>query len=236
MTWRPRIYLTGVARWGVALALALFAFEATGVAAQSAADGIADEESQGSVQLAVLPGAMNRADMIRDSAHDLTTSNESSCSYCHTFSMASGFGQMKWSRQPPAARYIMYTSPTIDMTIASQPQGVSLVCLSCHDGTVAFDQIGNPGNGSLNGRRVTGKAAISNDLSDDHPISVSYSPSRDPNFNVAVNGHVGDLPLYGAAKDQVECATCHNPHDGTHRSFLRVVNARSGLCMTCHIR
>jgi predicted CXXCH cytochrome family protein len=41
--------------------------------------------------------------------------------------------------------------------------------------------------------------------------------------------------MYGATNDQVECATCHNPHDQTtFGKFLRFDNAASALCTTCH--
>ena len=49
-----------------------------------------------------------------------------------------------------------------------------------------------------------------------------------------------DLPLYGATnalEPQVECATCHEPHNaGTApaTSFLRISNAASAICTTCH--
>ncbi len=32
----------------------------------------------------------------------------------------------------------------------------------------------------------------------------------------------------------VECATCHNVHDNTSGTFLRMSNASSALCLTCH--
>ena len=48
-----------------------------------------------------------------------------------------------------------------------------------------------------------------------------------------------DLPLYGgsagAAGIQVECATCHDPHNAiADNVFLRVDAAGSTLCLTCH--
>jgi predicted CXXCH cytochrome family protein len=44
-----------------------------------------------------------------------------------------------------------------------------------------------------------------------------------------------DFPLY--ATNQVECATCHDPHS-TQRTFLRRVGANnnSGMCLTCHAK
>ena len=57
-----------------------------------------------------------------------------------------------------------------------------------------------------------------------------------------------DLPLYTRtgspssggtlAGDQgfVECASCHDPHTNVNPTFLRVSNAGSGLCLTCHTK
>lgn len=121
-----------------------------------------------------------------------------------------------------AANFTMYDSPSMDMRVASQPQGVSAVCLSCHDGAGAGDN-SDQSFGSSHG-----------DLQNSHPISVTYNPSRDQDFFVAVNGRVNSLPLYGQGRDQVECATCHDPH-GNHRdAMLRMSNDGSALCLTCH--
>ncbi len=49
----------------------------------------------------------------------------------------------------------------------------------------------------------------------------------------------GDLPLYardmgdGVHVPNVECASCHDPHN-TSAMFLRMSNAGSRLCLTCH--
>lgn len=45
-----------------------------------------------------------------------------------------------------------------------------------------------------------------------------------------------DLPLYqvGAVLPRVECATCHEPHNPSNGTFLRVQNTSSNLCTTCH--
>lgn len=50
-----------------------------------------------------------------------------------------------------------------------------------------------------------------------------------------------DFPLYGGSSAIgagviVECATCHDPHTPTNGTFLRVSNARSALCLTCHTK
>ncbi|MBI5196127.1 MAG: cytochrome C, partial [Nitrospirae bacterium] len=32
------------------------------------------------------------------------------------------------------------------------------------------------------------------------------------------------------------CGSCHNPHDNSNGTFLRVTNSGSGLCLKCHIK
>ena len=178
------------------------------------------------------------------------------CVYCHTpHNNNTDIEAPLWNRQTPAGPYTMYDSPTMDMNVAASPQGVSLACLSCHDGSIALDQIINRPTGSTvtpSGTTIETCATqchigdnppdglnfegtfIGTDLSNDHPISVTYDPSLDPNFNPASNGKVGNLPLYGPNQDRVECATCHNPHDNSIRPFLRTSNENSALCLTCH--
>ncbi|NOY78759.1 MAG: cytochrome c3 family protein [Calditrichaeota bacterium] len=178
------------------------------------------------------------------------------CVYCHTpHNNNTAIEAPLWNRSAPAGPYTMYSSPSIDMTIASSPQGVSLACLSCHDNTIGLDQVINvpvASNDSPSGTTINSCSQnchtrsnhvaglnfegtnIGTDLRNDHPISITYDPSVDPKFNPASNGKVGNLPLYGSNHDQVECATCHNPHDETNRPFLRVSNSNSALCLTCH--
>lgn len=64
------------------------------------------------------------------------------CVYCHT----QHTGQQKsdvpplWNRADPVTVYTPYRSPTLDSD-PRQPSGVSLACLSCHDGTLAVDRV-----------------------------------------------------------------------------------------------
>jgi hypothetical protein len=64
------------------------------------------------------------------------------CVYCHTPHNAAGDAPL-WNREMPAqSGYLMYSSPNFDSR-ADAPDGISLACLSCHDGTVAVDAIRN---------------------------------------------------------------------------------------------
>ena len=168
------------------------------------------------------------------------------CVYCHT----PHGGQVDaplWNRTYSTASYTMYnnaSSSTIDMTVDAGPTGISLACLSCHDGTVGLDVIINPPN-SWSGPAPDGSQTmpvgvtnLGSDLRNDHPISVIYSTTDDAAFNAktAVTG-AGGLRLFGdGTTDRVQCASCHNPHSNVFAPFLRKSNSASALCTTCHIK
>lgn len=189
-----------------------------------------------------------------------TTDTTEVCVFCHSPHGVSG--QPLWNRGVTTSTYTMYNSAwsaTMDMTIAGQPQGVSAACLTCHDGTVAYDNLINAttttaGNGYTAGGAVQGwtftgglgnnmagigaPTELGTDLTDDHPISITYDPAADTgNFFPIANVRAA-LQLYNApastAEDQVECGTCHDPHNATLVPFLRMDNAASAMCTTCH--
>lgn len=65
------------------------------------------------------------------------------CVYCHTPHNASTTAPL-WNRQlPEPTDYQMYSGPNIDTKTLRAPDGISLACLSCHDGSVAVDAIYN---------------------------------------------------------------------------------------------
>ncbi len=179
------------------------------------------------------------------------TNADQVCVFCHTPHSASTTVQPLWNRVYTAGAFNMYNvtvSGTMDMTVGTQPGPTSLACLSCHDGTTAFDSLLNfPGSGSVTPTdwvwnttnkitNATPATYMGTDLSNDHPIAVTYNTGSDTAFNAAVNGKVGNLPLYGGSQNQVECGSCHNPHDNTNGTFLRASNTGSALCTTCHIK
>ena len=51
----------------------------------------------------------------------------------------------------------------------------------------------------------------------------------------------GDIILYrrafsAATGPSVECGSCHDPHNYTNPTFLRVANTTSNLCLSCHTK
>jgi predicted CXXCH cytochrome family protein len=136
------------------------------------------------------------------------------------------------------AVFTPYDSATLDAT-PGQPAGVSLLCLSCHDGTVAIDSFGGATGTSF----VSGAALVGTDLANDHPIGFTYDAAlnaADPEVNdptTTVSGLGGNIDvdmLFGLSNDQLECASCHNVHDDLFGNFLIKDNAASALCLTCH--
>lgn len=198
-----------------------------------------NQQLQAGISLALMAFAGTSIAQIANSGHDLSGTNtadgQQTCIYCHTPHNASPFAPL-WNRESQASGYTMYSSPTLDMVIAGQPQDTSLACLSCHDGSLALDALINFPAASSAGTIGTGGANLGTDLSNDHPVSITYDPTQDTAFVAAVGGQVGGLQLFGASANQVECGTCHSVHDNTNEPFLRMSNAGSALCTSCHIK
>lgn len=113
------------------------------------------------------------------------------CVFCHTPHGANtaALPAPLWNKAVTAgSSYTVYTGPgTLDGT-TSVPQGISLACLSCHDGTQAMDNLINaPGSGGYvssgqnmawtwtgNEKIQAGITNIGTDLSNDHPITIQY--------------------------------------------------------------
>jgi predicted CXXCH cytochrome family protein len=175
------------------------------------------------------------------------------CVYCHASHTRQTVPQVAlWNRAQPSGPYQMYAGDT-DMTMDPQPAAGSLMCLSCHDGTMALDVIQNSpgrGRGPAPGQNDIGQCAschrglaqapsrdsvgawLGTDLSNTHPISITYDPLVDPGFRSAGEVEAGGLVLYDG---KVECMTCHDPHSQESWPFLRVGNSNGGLCLTCHV-
>jgi predicted CXXCH cytochrome family protein len=178
---------------------------------------------------------------VSTTAHDFSgdawnTSGEI-CIVCHTPHDAGATADAPlWNHTTTTATFNTYDSATMNATPGA-PSGVSLMCLSCHDGTVAIDSFGTSPTTTIS---VTGVFNKGTDLSNDHPISMIYdvadtglNPVTDPSGTVA-GGDIDTDLLFGG---NVECASCHDPHDDAGVSnFLVKSNAASDLCLTCHAK
>ncbi|MHC4741813.1 MAG: cytochrome c3 family protein [Planctomycetota bacterium] len=183
------------------------------------------------VFLAVFLTASAAYALIEGSPHDLTPlEGGNPCLYCHT-----PHGALPqtpgWSHKLSEAVYTIYQSSSLEAKVG-QPTGSSKLCLSCHDGTVALAHgaTGEP----IGGYIEPGAKNLGTDLSDDHPISFVYSVSlstEDPQIRPP-----SSLPdeLKLGRSSELQCTTCHDPHDNQHGDFLVLSNRRSQMCVSCH--
>jgi len=158
------------------------------------------------------------------------------CEFCHTPHESSPVAPL-WNRRTPITSYLPYTSSTA-VAQPGQPTGDSLLCLSCHDGTIALGElISRPDNIVMAGGITTmppGDGLTGTDLRYDHPVSFEYSASlAAQNGELAAPGSFSpDLVL--DANGQLQCTTCHDAHDNRFGAFLVMPNVGSTLCTECH--
>lgn len=183
------------------------------------------------------------------SAHDFsgsTTWNTTGqiCQVCHGVHSATNAGEgLMWNRAASGATYTMYGTTAAGTTPAATPGTESLVCLSCHDGTVALNQFGGNGTPPGGDIYVTGAALIGTSLANDHPVSITYTAGTASlvatTTEWAVGKPISDI-LFGV--NQVECATCHDVHNevpdnaDADTKLLRLSNTGSAFCTTCHAK
>ncbi len=186
------------------------------------------------------------AQHIAGSAHDFTTQSWNSgvgaeiCIVCHTPHNAntSVTNAPLWNHSLSALpSYTMYSSATMNST-AGQPDGSSKLCLSCHDGTVALENFGGVTTGT---HPMTGTSLVGSDLSNDHPISITYDAALASSdgglFNptTQVSGLGGTITANMLVGNKMQCSSCHDVHNSAGVSKLLVKsNAASALCLTCH--
>ena len=152
------------------------------------------------------------------------------CVFCHTPHNALPTAPL-WNHLPSAATsYTPYSSSTL-VASPGQPTGKSRLCLACHDGTVALGALQNPPAGNdMGATMLGGRAHLTTDLSDDHPVSLDYSAAVPGEL---VDPATIDLPLEGAL---LQCTTCHDPHEKDNAPFLQKSTTDGSLCTTCHER
>ena len=198
--------------------------------------------------LVLAAGGSLRADTVLNSPHNLTVtgtgsikaaSERDACIFCHTAHRSNGATPLWNHAMSGITNYVVYSSPTLQ-AVVGQPNGSSRLCLSCHDGTVAL--------GSISSRTATiamqggttvmpgGADNLGTDLSGDHPISFVYDANlavKDPSVKnpAMLNNSNVRLDHY----NQLQCTSCHNPHDDQYGNFLVMNNTGSALCMVCHL-
>lgn len=178
------------------------------------------------------------------------------CVTCHAphNNTGGGIGELLWNRAVFATSFEAYTSPTLDG--GSSVGASSLLCLSCHDGTVALDSYGGSTSldvtmmGGVDANLVVGQPGAT--LAQDHPVGVDYdlalTTGDDPTLAAltklvdvgeganAKNDELQALLLVGGF---VECGSCHDPHNtlgyaATDNKLLKISEVGSEICLACH--
>ncbi len=213
------------------------------------------------VSLAVA-GLAAGAGTIVGSKHDFSTqawtTNGQLCVACHApHNTALGLTVL-WNHTLSTATYTMYNnafSSTINGTVAAAPAGVSKLCLSCHDGTVAVNSFG----GATGAVSIAASANLGTNLTNDHPIGITYDAALvtadgalwpiATTANIGTGGtktRAGTISSNLLYNGSIECASCHDVHNtftvpfatagtsGTTNKLVKISMVGSALCLTCH--
>ncbi|MCP5049703.1 MAG: cytochrome c3 family protein [bacterium] len=178
--------------------------------------------------------------VITGSEHDFSTEGWNStgeiCITCHTphNAMAVTNGPI-WNHEVTTATFTMYGTTLAGTTPDATPSGMSKLCLSCHDGTVGLEAFGGV---TTNNNLISGSELVGTDLSNDHPISITYGGTANGLFaGTAASGVSGGSTIDADMlySNKVECSSCHDVHNKYNISkLLKKSNAASALCLTCH--
>ena len=181
------------------------------------------------------------AQSIVNSVHNLSVSGPGNikadseseiCIFCHTPHNSSPRTPL-WNKQETGIIYTLYSSSTMQ-SAPGQPDGTSILCLSCHDGTIALGNVLSRDIDIEFSGGITvmpdGTTNLMTDLSDDHPVSLLYNSSV-----AASDGELVDpAGLTGPVKlrnEKMQCTSCHDPHNDMLGKFLVVSNQYSDLCL-----
>ncbi len=190
----------------------------------------------------MLPSMLNGQSVV-NSVHNLSVkgngkikaeSESEVCLFCHTSHSSAPVAPL-WNRKNSGAIYTLYNSSTLDAK-PGQPDGSSILCLSCHDGTVALGNLISRQNVEFSHGITTmpgGKSNLTTDLSDDHPISFVYDAALSASDKELLNPRDILMPVQ-LEKNKLQCTSCHNPHKDLYGNFLVSSNESSNLCLSCH--
>lgn len=192
---------------------------------------------------------------IEGSAHDFSGegwSHNQICLPCHTPHNAksidiNGYGTHRlWNHGLPAENQI-YKTGEGDLPRNDALDAYSILCMGCHDGTVALDTFG----GQIGTNFMTGSEKLGTDLTNDHPVggAAVWNPTYEGTryhyrtewegvtFGNSSMGRLQKMLIGGVEESVISCATCHEPHRrGGHSDLTRIDNTGSQMCLACHIK
>ena len=192
------------------------------------------------------------------------------CIYCHAPHNAIdyandpiGFARLSysplWNHEVTLTQFTMYSNGTsywgtvhdhsLYLEPLAEPGGPSLLCLSCHDGSIAISAYGfipskglrNSESAKASGRILIGGGA--GGLRNHHPIGFDYEDVASVNSEIypsdtpLLGNNVYGLRIYDLLwNGRMECTTCHDVHNTQNEGskFTWVMDRGSNLCLTCH--
>lgn len=190
-----------------------------------------------------IPGVI-LAQSIVDTRHNMSvmgtgpvkaTGETEICLFCHTAHKSRPSSPL-WNRNDPGSTYTLYSSSTLK-AVPGQPSGSSILCLSCHDGTIALGSVLSRGSIISFANTVNMPADrpsnLTTNLSNDHPISFTYDAALATSNGQLVNpsGLPSQIKLENS---QLQCTSCHDPHKNIYSDFLVASSQYSNLCNACH--
>ncbi len=185
-----------------------------------------------------------------------TTLNKYRPLWNHTASLNSTFTMYSNGTDVPGS--ISHQSQAMALlTGPATPGSVSMLCLSCHDGSQAPNSYGYssntaPAKSSGTAQAIGARAVIglNGNLSNHHPIGFNYEQAQALDNELRVSTHdisaqtggaftpgpgtIADL-MWGG---NVECVSCHDVHNTGNKGpkFTWIDDTQSALCLACHVK
>jgi hypothetical protein len=188
---------------------------------------------------------------ISGSSHDMAlylgaaNVSGSRCAFCHMPHQGTTIaGAPLWARNVNyAVTYTFFSSTSGGKAQPTTVGNGSRACLSCHDGNFALATVFTPAGGTQSlaigaaqATKLTGVAQVGPNLSNDHPISVTYDSGGNN-----IGGLVATAPTaFGIAQGSVlECTNCHNAHGArgsatAYPNRSAMVSYAGDFCVACH--
>lgn len=166
---------------------------------------------------------------------NLKASSESEiCVFCHSTHDANPTAPL-WNKKSQGTVYTLYSSSTMQ-ALPGQPDGSSILCLSCHDGTTALGNVMSREatiDFSSSEKMPKGGSNLTTDLRNDHPISFVYNSSLAAADEELKTPEAITKPVT-LEKEKLQCTSCHDAHSNVYEDFLLATTQYSELCMSCH--
>jgi hypothetical protein len=152
------------------------------------------------------------------------------CIFCHTPHGADSSAQAPlWNRNASVGTFQRYSSASLQIRsianaqygVGAQPNGSSILCLSCHDGVSRLGAVYKGGEiaMTLDTINIADRAAFTDTKmkSGHHPVSFVYNASVRDSINTQKSTpNIYQLPTLTEVKldkkSRMQCTTCHDAH------------------------